>query len=159
MNFKKTIDMKMLDMQDQKIIKQINIISKTPHGTDTVIGLAVYDREINNNYKYQDGTTENRISKLINYPKQEHFPSDAVDQMILNSIKEIYPNSFITNYHLIWDNDIERIKHFLDRPKEEAFLEVRPDFSQIDLKTLLGKNIDIFRRKINIYQNYSLDSI
>lgn len=151
--------MKLLELDDWKIVKQINIISKNSYAVDIAIGQIFYEREINDDYKYNDESNEHRITQLINYPKQSCFPNDEIDEMILDSIKDKYPDSFITNYQIIFDSDSERIIHFINRPKEEAYLEVRPDFSQIDLNTLYGQEIEIFRRKVNIYQDFTLESI
>lgn len=151
--------MKLLELNDWKIVKQINIISKNSYGVDIAIGQILYEREINNSYKYNDDSNEHRITQLINYPKQSCFPTDEIDEIILGSIKDKYPDSFVTNYQIIFDSDSERILHFINRPKEEAYLEVRPDFSQIDLNKLYGQEIQIFRKKINIFQDFTLDSI
>ncbi|AZA92981.1 Uncharacterised protein [Chryseobacterium nakagawai] len=151
--------MKLLESNEWKIIKQINIISKNSYAVDIAIGQIIYERDINDEYKYNDGSDDHRITKLINYPKQNCFPTDEIDEIILNSIRDKYPNSFITNYQIIFDSDSERILHFINRPKEEAYLEIRPDFSKIDLNTLYGQEIEIFRKKINIYQDFTLDSI
>lgn len=151
--------MKPLDLQDWKIIKQINIVSKNSFGIEITIGHILYERERNENYKYSDDAIEGQIKKLINYPKQDSFPSDEIDKIILDSVKEKYPNSYTTNYEIIFDTDSDRILHFIKRPKEEAYLEVRPDFSEIDINNLHGKEISIFSKRINIYQDFTLDSI
>ena len=151
--------MKLLEMNEWKIVKQINIVSKNSFGVDITIGYIIYEREISPDYKYIDDESEDGITKLLNYPKQNCFPSDDIDLSIVNAIKEKFPNSFVSNYQIVFDTDKERFSHLLSRPNEQAFLEIRPNFSNIDLNALRGITIEIFRKKINVYQDFTLDSI
>ena len=70
--------------------------------------------------------------RLLNYPKQELFPNDELDDIILNSVKEKYPKSFIRNTQISFDSDIEKIKIITKVPKQISTIEVRPNFGQIE---------------------------
>lgn len=149
----------MLEFPDWRILKEINIVSKTSYNQEIVIGKILYEREITKDYCLGEDQEENQIIKLLNYPKQELFPVDKLDTIILDSIKELYPNSFVRNSEVAFTSDLEYIKRVQSRSHEKATLEVRPNFSQVDLRSLVGKQLNFFIEDINIYQDFTRESI
>lgn len=150
---------KMLDFQDWKIMKEINIVSKNSYEQEIVIGVISYLRKVQKDYYLQEDQEENKFLKLLNYPKQELFPQDTIDEIILNAVKEQYPNSFVRNTQISFNSDLEKIKIITQVPKQTARLEVRPNFSQVDLSTLVGQELNFFIKDISIYQHFTSDSI
>ncbi len=153
----KTIQM--LDFQEWKIMKEIHIISQNSYDREIVIGRIVYLREVQNDYYLEKDSEPNEFLRLLNYPKQELFPQDLIDEIILNAVKEQFPKSLVRNTQISFDSDLEKIKIITQVPKQTAIFEVRPDFSQVDLSTLVGKQLNIFIKNINIYQHFTTDSI
>ena len=150
---------KMLDFQDWKILKEINIVSKNSYEQEIVIGVISYLRQVQKDYFLQEDSEKNEFLRLLNYPKQELFPQDIIDEIILNAVKEQYPKSFVRNTQISFDSDLEKIKIITQVPKQIARLEVRPNFSQVDLSTLVGQQLNFFIKDINIYQHFTSDSI
>lgn len=149
----------MLDFQDWKIMKEISIVSNNSYEQEIVIGVIGYLRKVQRDYYLQEDPEENKFLRLLNYPKQELFPQDTIDDIILNAVKDQYPKSFVRNTQISFNSDLEKIKIITQVPKQNAKLEVRPNFSQVDLSTLVGKELNFFIKDINIYQHFTSDSI
>ncbi len=150
---------KLLDFNDWKIMKEIHIVSQNSYDQEIVIGVIAYLRKIQKDYYLKDDPEPNQFLKLLNYPKQELFPKDNLDEIILNSIKDKYPKSFVRNTQISFDSDLEKIKIITQVPKQIATIEVRPNFSQIDLSKILGQSFNVFYKSVNIYQHFLADSI
>ena len=150
---------KMLDFQDWKIMKEILIISRNSHEQEIVIGVISYLRKIGKNYYLQDDTEKDELLKCLNYPKQELFPQDVIDEIILSAVRLLFPKSFVRNSTISFDSDLERIKIITQIPKQNAKLEIRPDFSQVNSSKLIGQEFNLFIKDINIYQHFTTDSI
>lgn len=149
----------MLDFPEWKIMKEIQIVSQNSYGQEIVIGAIVYLRKIKNDYYLKDDPEPNEFLRLLNYPKQELFPRDYLDEIILNSIKDKYPKSFVRNTEISFDSDIEKIGITTQTPTQTAGFEVRPNFSQVDSSRFVGQPLTFFIKKINIYQHFTADSI
>jgi hypothetical protein len=150
---------KMLDFKDWKILKEINIVSMNSYGQELVIGKLLYLREVRKDYYLKEDTEENELLRLLQYPKQELFPHDELDEILLNSIKTQFPNSTVFNSTVSFNSDLKKIETIAKVPKHPATLEVRPDFSQVDVSKLIGKDLNVFIKQINIYQYFTQESI
>ncbi len=150
---------KMLDFKDWKILKEINIVSKNSYNQELVIGKILYQRDIKREYYLEKDTEENEFLRLLKYPKQELFPHDEIDEIVLNSIKDQFLKSFVHNSEIAFDSDLKKIQTITKVPKQTATLEIRPNFSQMDLSKLAGKDLYFFTKDINIYQNFTQASI
>lgn len=149
----------MLDYPDWKIMKEINIVSQNSYAQEIVIGVIGYLRQIQKEYFLKDDPEPSEFLRLLNYPKQELFPHDELDEIILNSVKIQYPKSFIRNTEISFDSDLEKIKIITQVPKISARFEVRPNLSKIDVSSLRGRSLNVFLQDINIFQHFTLDSI
>ena len=153
------ITIKLLDQKDWKIVKEISVVSTNQFGVEIIIGVIIYDRQITSDYKLNDDPEPNQIKRLLDYPKQELFTNDELDELILSAVKSKFPKSFVRSHQVLWDSDKKRYDYLLKRPSEKAFLEIRPDFSSIDIYSLNGKTFTVFNKEINIYQDFTLESI
>lgn len=153
------ITIKLLDQKDWKIVKEISVVSTNQFGVEITIGVIIYDRQITSDYKLNDDPEPNQIKRLLDYPKQELFTNDELDELILSAVKSKFPKSFVRSHQVLWDSDKKRYDYLLKRPSEKAFLEIRPDFSSIDIYSLNGKTFTVFNKEINIYQDFTLESI
>ncbi|SHG90087.1 hypothetical protein SAMN05444388_10545 [Flavobacterium johnsoniae] len=149
----------MLEPHEWKIMKEISIVSKNSYDVEIVIGVVYYQREITPIYKLGEDPEPNNIIRLINYPRQELFPHDRSDELILNAIKNKYPKSTVRNYEIFFTADKEKFEHLMKRPAEKAIIEIRPDFSQVEYSSLVGKEFRLFRKDINIYREFTRESV
>lgn len=148
----------MLDFQDWKIMKEIYIVSQNSYDQEILIGEIAYLRKIQKDYYLENDPEPDEFLRLLNYPKQELFPQDYLDEIILNSVKDKYPKSFVRNTEISFDSDIKKIKIITHVPKQIATFEVRPNFSQINL-SIFRQSFNFFIKNINIYQHFTADSI
>lgn len=150
---------KMLNADQWKIMKEISIVSKNRHDIEIVVGTIYYQRDITKNYKLGNDHEPDKIIRLINYPKQDLFPQDNLDNLILSAITNKFPNSFVKSYEIFFNADSAKFEHFRKRPSEKAIIEVRPDFSQVNYQSLVENSFSLYRKEINIYQEFLKDSI
>lgn len=153
------VTIKLLNQEDWKIVKEISLVSTNQFGVEITIGVIIYDRQITSDYKLNDDPEPNQIKRLLDYPKQELFTNDELDELILNAVKSKFPKSFIRNHQVLWDSDVKRFDYLLKRPSEKAILEVRPDFSNVNIYSLRDRSFPCFYKEVRIYQDYTLQSI
>ena len=149
----------MLDFADWKILKEINIVSKTNYDQEIVIGQILYQRDISEEYYLKDDDEKDRFLKLLLYPKQELFPHDTLDEIILKTVQDKFPKSFVKNSEIAFSSDLEKVKILQSRPFAIAHIEIRPNFAQVDLASLVGKTFNFFKKDIKIYQEFTSESI
>lgn len=59
----------------------------------------MYKRILSTNYKFIEVPESQRdFSYYIDYPKQDLYPNDNVDNLILQSIRNSYPKSLVKNH-------------------------------------------------------------
>ncbi len=143
---------KVLPVNEMKIVKQINLQIQNRNGIDITAGIILYYREISDTYKFNKKKKEDRdFFHFINYPGQEDYPNDDLDNLILQAIKFDFPKAKINSDLLFSTSDVERYENLTKRPYEKAELTFIPDFSGIDLNQLPKKSFTGFRKQINIY--------
>ncbi|WP_338378052.1 hypothetical protein [uncultured Flavobacterium sp.] len=151
---------KILRPEEMKFIKKINIISKNRLENDIVIGFLLYERSISLDYTFKPKEDSiDKITYLITYPKQTDYPTDEIDELILETIKLSYPNSIVHSKMLFSSGDIEWLENLKDRPFEISNLIIRPDFFGQDIEKLVGKEFEIFRKDLKIYVDSSSELI
>lgn len=143
-----------LQVDQVKLIKHINIISQNRHGIDIKIGYLLYERNYNVNYKMA-GKKENesQFDYLLTYPRQEDFPEDDSDKLLLEVIRTEFPKSFVYNKTLFTTSDIEILKNIMSRPSEKAQLIIHPDFSEKTYDEIKGKSFGQFGIFVTLYTN------
>ncbi len=149
-----------LPIEQMKIIKRINFVTENKFNQDIIIGFIIYERNLSPTYKFDSKKTdENRFSYLVSYPKQESYPNDEIDNLILNTVKGIYPKSLVHNELLFSSIDVENLERLVKRPNEKTIFIISPDFSEMDVTDLIGKQFNCFRKSVNIYVDSSSDLI
>ena len=149
----------LLEQTKWGIIKEINIVSKNQYGEEITIGFIIYKRNITDDYKLNDDPEQDPIKRLLDYPKQSLFSVDELDELILSSVQRKFPKSFVRNYQVVFDSDQRQYDYILKRHFEKAALEVRPDFSNLNIFNTTKKTFPGFYREINIYQDFTQKSI
>ncbi|MCT4583109.1 MAG: hypothetical protein N4A35_16985 [Flavobacteriales bacterium] len=150
-----------LPVSEMKIIKRINIVSQNWHPENLPIGFIIYERNFTEEYKIlPEEKDSNNLSNLISgYPKQENYPHDEIDELILNTVKTEYPKSFVQNKLVFTSSDIEYFDNLIKRPFEKALFRIKPDFSNLDLSLLSGQEFECINQEINVYVDHSSELI
>lgn len=151
---------KILKPEEMKFIKKINIISQNRLNNDIVIGFLIYERKISLDYTFKPkDKSDDNMKYLITYPKQSDYPTDEIDELILETIRISYPNSIVHTEILFSTGDIEWLENLKNRPFEVSNLIIRPDFFGQDLERLVGKEFEVFRKDLRIYVEGSSELI
>lgn len=150
---------KVFDEDQYRVIKQVFLISDFKNQEYTT-GYFIYERKFSKNYRMHEVPEEKRdFEYRLTYPKQEYFPSDNLDNLILQSVKTAYPKSRVFNRIYCCTLDEENLERMRDRPHEKSEILFRPDFSSIDLLDLIGKELSVRYVDVNIYCDASSELI
>lgn len=149
---------KALNVDEFKVLKQIIIIDDKKFG-ETTIGNILYNRDFSNNYKFKKDLENNEESDILRllkeYPKQENYPNDRIDDIIFKSVKDEYPKSILHNHLIIFNTDIEKLERLKNKNKLCGIMFFEPIFEDYsDLSKFAGK---IFKSPIinfDIYSDY-----
>jgi hypothetical protein len=143
-----------------RFVKIIQIISDYRKSAEITLGYIIYKRLFATDYKFKEVPKEERdVSYYVQYPQQNLYPVDNVDNIILQAVKNLFPKSEVRNDSIISSMDLEKIEMFQKRPHENSLLTLTPDFSSIDILSLTGKQFPCIRKQIKIYNDFSKDEI
>ncbi len=114
--------------------------------------IILYEREFSKNYKFKETKEEEKdFSYFISYPRQEDFPTDYIDNLILQAIQNNFPKSFIENQLIFTTSDIKQFKNLINRPFENSTITIRPDFAGQEYEKLIGVEFKAFYKDIRIF--------
>ncbi|MBE7693732.1 hypothetical protein G1K75_12760 [Tenacibaculum finnmarkense] len=157
-----TRTIKGLDNKECKILKHIVIIADRQFG-ESIIGNIFYKRNLSEKYNLlkqkeeDDKNGEDRILRLLkDYPKQENYPKDRIDEIIFESIKDIYPKSILRSELIIFNTDLERLETHKNKNKINSKIYFTPkiqDYSNI--YQFVGKSFDSPEIELNIFSDYN----
>lgn len=139
-----------LEENEMKILKQIIIIS----GVQNELGSIIYTRPLTDNYNFKKKKEDDEKEKNLfgnsfqEYPKQENYPYDKLDEIILSSVRKDYPNSFCRNHSILLDVDKNIISKIKNRSVLKSYIFFRPNLDEHFVEDLCLQRIDI-----NIYCN------
>lgn len=149
-----------LPVDEFRVIKQIKIISEFANNREYSIGYILYERRLTNDYSFKEVSKENNdFLYNLECPRQDSYPNDSVDEIILQSIRNSFPKSTARNYSLISTVDTENIKILQNRHIEQSEITFSPDFSQIDIYKHVGKSFSGLRKSVKIYSNFTKENI
>lgn len=146
-----------LNIEDCKILKQIIIVSDRKYG-ETEIGSIFYKRNFTEDYKLNEvNEDEDPLDKLLyDYPKQENYPNDRLDEIIFESIKKNYPKSVLKNALIIFNVDLEKLEILKNKNSIKAKIYFTPwSKTYSDLYQFAGKTFKSPEVDLHVYSNYS----
>lgn len=147
-------------MQDIVFVKRVNIVSRNRFDKDFIIGFILYERRHTNEYRFTPKKAVEKNSHFLGpYPKQEDFPKDELDNLILHTVHSSYPNSNVHNVIMSTSSDVEMIENWKNRPFEQLEINIAPDFSGQNMEMLSGRGFYKYRRMVNIYVEGSSEMI
>lgn len=149
-----------LPTDEMRIIKQIIIISDLNDNTNKQIGHILYERKLSSDYKFIETPKDKKdFSYYLEYPKQESFPNDNIDDVFLQSVRNLYPNSIVKNHSLISNVDIDKIESLKKQKIEESAFQITPDFITPNIFSLAGREFEQTYFKVNLYKNINTEEI
>lgn len=130
------------------------IVSDFPNAKDHLIGYLLYERKLSATYKLKETPPEEKdFQYYLEYPRQDHFPADRLDAIILQAVQNLYPKSLVKNKQVIASTDEEQIRVMQRNRSEKSFILFTPGLSHLDLNRYAGRSFDCLRKKITIYSN------
>jgi hypothetical protein len=85
-----------LPIDDMRILKQIIIVSDFPRDRELSVGYIVYERKLTDRYKFKEvDKKSDEFNYLLDYPKQELYPHDDVDDIILQAVQNLSSETII----------------------------------------------------------------
>lgn len=149
-----------LPIEEIRIIKQIMIISEYSKKQEFSIGYILYERELSNTYNFKGTEKEERdFLYYLEYPRQNTFPNDNLDEIILQAIRNTFPKSTLRNYSLICNMDRDRITMLQSEAFKEVEITFTPDFSRANISEFAGQNYDGLRKTIKIYSDLTKERL
>jgi hypothetical protein len=143
-----------LDMDEIRIIKQITIYSDYHYLNNDFVGFIVYARKLSNSYKLKNlPGDETRNGFNPNYPEQERFPNDDVDDIILKAIQNVHKKSTVRNSLKLFNVDNDNWKQFQSRAHTTVSFCFTPDISGMDIYELMEKQVKGLQIPANLYNN------
>lgn len=154
-----TIRVSVLPQNEIRIIKEIIVVSDHEN-KDASLGSIFYERDFTSEYKLEEIMPEKRdFTYYLNYPKQEYFPVDDLDGIILQSIRNSFPKSIVRNFIYFSTADVQRLKNLKNRPTEESTILFSPVLFAQDYRTLSNSTQHFYCPKINIYRDAKKEDV
>jgi len=149
-----------LPIEQMRILKQVILINDSKYERDVSIGYILYEREFSPSYRFKETTKEERdFNYLVDYPRQDSYPNDKVDDLILQSIRNTFPKSRVRNHSIICNLDQEKLRVLQNRTIERNSMHITPDLSGLDIYNLAGKKFRTVPKEFNIYSESRIDDI
>lgn len=140
----KTMDqtIRLLSNQGLKIKKTINIICRSHHNIPCQ-GKIVYLRDFTEQYKMHQKKIideRERFDRLFYGIPEEEYPSDILDQAILEMVRQDFPNSSIKSELILFSSELHDLQVLSQSKRSLVEFRIVPDISDFPLQVnqLLG---------------------
>lgn len=119
----------------------------------------VYKRNPSMDYT-MDYSKQTPVEKMLLYYNEDCYPCDVIDKIILNGIRQNYPDAQVSTILMLLDIEKATIEKELSNYKKEEFhIYIQPDIKDLDALLKTGKiQWRVFQKKLPIYITNSLDS-
>lgn len=134
---------RVLDIDNIKFIKSIRL-SHDRYGNNCIAEF-VYLRKITHEYKINKQNPHGLLT-------EKDYPSDILDDAILEAVRTVYPEATISNRLLTLSTDYRLLLRYRNCMKDDAEVRVLPDLSQIPVELMQYiNNVEAFRIRIDIF--------
>lgn len=154
-----------LNHDQQRILKQIIIIADGNYN-EIILGNIFYMRQATPNYNLAkqaeaDKVETDRFAKYFgDYPRQENYPSDEIDAIILAAVKKQYPKSIVRNDLILFNVDLEKLAVLKNKRIVNTKMYFAPEFSlDDDIAKYANKTFSAPMISLNIYTDQSLSLV
>lgn len=142
-----------------RIVKQIFIVTNS-NDKDITLGYVLYERKLSEEYKFKETPKEERdFSYYLEYPKQDTYPNDSIDDLILQTFRNQYPKSSLKNYSVLCNINVNNIETMKNKHVEKFYFGITPDFSGVDTYSLAGRSFGADQKEINLYSDSKVGTI
>lgn len=142
-----------------RIAKQIILVSQFKN-KELSIGYFLYERKLSDNYKMLEVPEEEKdFTYRLEYPQERLFPVDDIDNLIMQSVRALFPKSRTKNWLVVTTLDEGNLKRLTDRQFEKGELIFHPSFANVNFYQMVGKEFTQLSASIKIYNDFKKDEI
>ncbi len=138
-----------LPVDEWKIVRQIIIIAPAAWGKETEVGYIMYSRPITESYKMKPVAQGDRFAYMLNSHKEEYYPKDYVDEIILKMITDAYPKSIVKYSIICTSSDEEAINRLQVPMNKKVTITLTPQLMPEDYKA--PRSFYYLRQDITLY--------
>jgi len=144
--------MKLLPLEEHGIVKVIELTKIGIKG-NTIKAFIIYKRLFDSDYKMKDNLSIMDYKRLFKDKQIDEagYPEDNLDRMLLDIIKEEYPDLKLTNHLIRYDEEIQIIKsNFISgKTKNNCVIYLTPNID-IDYR---GPQLNQYRIQLDLFIN------
>lgn len=121
-------------------------------------GKVVYKRDPSDVYKI-DGSKRSPIDEMMCYYPEECYPSDSIDDIILEGVRKKYHSALVHTHLMLFDCDKDRIVAELASYTSVSFqINILPRIDDIEASVVNGKTSwRVFTKELPLYLTNSND--
>lgn len=145
--------LQLLPNEEFRIIKQVFLIPNSANNSQSPLGYILYERKFAEQYKMIEVPEEQKDFKYrMEYPSENLFPVDDVDNIILQAIKNDYPNSTVRSFLLLTNLEQERLMLQRQSPSISGDIYFQPALENYDLSSIMHLKPEVLRMTVTIFR-------
>lgn len=148
-----------LDSSEWRVLKEIKLLGRIGHEVTGVMGTLLYTRPLTPEYKPKERPDVCRFQKCLYGLRQEDYPNDWFDEMILDAVKAQFPESMTRSELILFDVDFEKIERLKNQRIISAEISVTPDLQDVDPRANEGRRFEIRSLALNVYTMYPREEV
>lgn len=103
-----------------RFLKRIDVVVPYGPARDLKAGYLLYERPFAAGYEMRRRRAdESELDYLLTFDRNENFPHDYLDGIILDGIRRDYPSSNVSNYLIAADSDLKTVDLLQQQPRKE----------------------------------------
>lgn len=150
---------RIIDQKDFNILKCIEF-SDIQFDGRIQPGKVLYLRKLSSIYKMSNKEIvddKERFNRLLNGIPEDEYPSDIIDNVIYNSVRERYNNAIIKSSLILFTTDLRDLQYYNRCIHYSTEVSVRPDiFGVADQLGIIQNRIEIPTIPIEIYTEHEI---
>lgn len=154
---------RVLSNNDISVRKNISFSIEQPQG---IIQHAevIYLRKISSNYrmkKVEVVDEKEKFNRLLKGIPQDEYPSDLLDQLILQAIKKKYANAGCKSSNVLFSTDLKNLQLYEGMHKSLCYINILPDLSNLPQQfwgIVNGVNVVTIRLELYVPDLFNLEA-
>lgn len=152
-------EVRCLDPSEWRILKVIRLSGRIGKETKYVKGVLLYTRPFSTDYKLKARPDVPSIEKCLYGLREEDYPNDRLDEIILNAVKAQFPDSICSTDRILFEDDLEKVDRFKKKASITAEMLFSLNFQGVDLYVNEGELFNEKRLSLNIYTDCPREKI
>lgn len=150
---------RVLDASEWRVLKEITLLGQIGKGTKELEAILLYTRPLTPEYKPKECHDASSFEMRVHGRKQEDYPNDWFDEMILDAVKAQFPQSKVRSDLILFDAVLERVERQKNKGVVATTILVSPDFQGVDPWANEGREFKRYSLALNVYTMYPTEEI